>query len=345
MASDPLDYGSRVVALRDTLKALCSELHCEFSHTPPQAPSYDSASPHIFGRYPWYYELVSRGRALYVHNRHHFFCGVSLPWRDGVNQCLASRWVVLRPEVNGSVDHFVKFVTLLAARSGKSLVLKHVREELAIKLLGNGFRRYRGTEAWDALAPEDDQTCDEVIIDCEKTLLAKPKLQWSKTQATKLIGSIQLETVSQRQMEIPEKRRLYKEDVCRVFYDWLAKLRQRHPDAIDDAFVKWHVSAFETLVADDRLHLIFLRNSREEPVGVLSLARTGSNQADVVFSFIAEENGDFQRLAYRKVFEKAAALEFRYLNLGGSEVKSLFDFKKSLGVAVQMNARHLMFDV
>jgi len=357
---------------------------CEFSYVPSDIPAYNSSSPNMFGRFPWYYELVSRGRALYVNLPGQFFCGVSLPWDKGINGFLTNRLIVLRPEVNGSLDGFLTFTKELAKQSNYPLVLKHVQSELAERLINHGFRYYGYNEGWDDSAREDDQTFDEVVINLEETLKHPPALQRTRSRTNQqslefilspfptmaipigheveaassrlkqhdaastsvdLFVGNRLKRIESKEMECSKVRNQCKDDVLCVFYKWLKRFHQRHPWAVDEDFLNFHLSTFETLVANELITIIFVHNKLDEPVGVFSLAKTSGLQADVVFSFIAEEEGDFQRLAYREIFREVNKMGFRHMNLGGSEMESLFKFKRSLGVFTLIQSRHIVLDL
>lgn len=337
-------YGSKIDSLHELLRKLCLDMRCEFSYVPSDIPAYNSSSPNMFGRFPWYYELVSRGRALYVNLPGQFFCGVSLPWDKGMNGFLTNRLIVLRPEVNGSLDGFLAFTQELAKQSNYPLVLKHVQSELAERLINHGFRYYGYNEGWDDSAREDDQTFDEVVINLEETLKHPPALQRTRSRTNQQFLEFKLKRIESKEMECSKVRNQCKDDVLCVFYKWLKHFHQRHPWAVDEDFLNFHLSTFETLVANELITILFVHNKLDEPVGVFSLAKTSCLQADVVFSFIAEEEGDFQRLAYREIFREVKKMGFRHMNLGGSEMESLFKFKRSLGVFALIQSRHIVLD-
>lgn len=344
MSNFPNNYGSKVVKLRTLLEELGEELRCEFSYAPDAIPRYETRSPHLFGRFPWYYELVSRGRALYMHMPNEFFCGISFPWKPGVNGFLKKRLILVRPEVNGSIKGLVEFAHTLAECSNSSLVLKHVHEETATRLLDHGFRYYAQGEGWDENAIEDDQTFDEVIIDIAETLKAPPHLQRSKSKATQWTDAYHVEFISPEDIQNPEVRSRCKHEIILIFYEWLKHIETRKTELVDEAFLNWHLSAFDTLVVDERLKLMFVRNEKEEPIGVFSLATMDNSQVDVVFSFISLIDGDAQRLAYRAIFVSLSKMGIQYMNLGGSEFETLFNFKRTLGALTLIKARHLVLD-
>lgn len=338
------NYGSRVLSLHKLLRGICQDLQCDFSYSPMYVPTYDRQEPHLFGRFPWYYALVSRGRSIYIHKKQNFFTGLSLPWGDVRDNFSNNSIVLLRPEIYGETDNIVTFVRQVSEKTGCSIIVKHIQEGSATRLIESGFRYYHDNEGWNSSAQEDDQTFPEVIVDLQETLSKPPTLQRSLSKAKKWQKEFSVECVEPMKLERTEVRNKYKQEILTVFYKWLEHFHKRQPWAVDEDFLNWHLSAFETLVADDRLILVYLRDPFDEPIGVFSLAKTSAFQLDVVFSFIANDEGDFQRLAYREIFERMFQMGFKYMNLGGSEVESLFNFKNSLAASTLIQGRHVIFN-
>ena len=137
------------------------------SYTSFNVPHYRSDYPSRFGRFSWYYELVSRGRALYVTDDETIFFGFSPSWTKGRNGCLQRASIVLRPEiVRGGESRLAAWVAAVAALTGK-VIVKHIDEEQSLAMQKHGLRQYLEGEGWDDYAIEDDPTFPEVILETQ----------------------------------------------------------------------------------------------------------------------------------------------------------------------------------
>lgn len=339
-------YVSRLLKLQSVAKELAKSFGLEISYAVTDVPPYTKEEPHLFGRFPWYYDLVSRGRAFYVHSPESFLFGVALSWTKGVNGCLRNRVAILRPEVaEDKFGRFVDFVSQLRQQLQTGVVVKHVGEDLANRLCKEGFRYYNDDEGWSDLAKEDDQTWQEVVLDMDAARSAPEDSARGAIKNDVHAGRYSLDGLDVPACIGTEWRRDTREIVTRVFYKWVALFHARRAELVDRDFLTWHLMAFETLTFDGSVMLFVLKDAEDAtPAGVFAVTPVGEQQTDVVFSFIGEERGNFQRVAYGFLIAALRKRGYRWLNLGGSETKSLFDFKASLGSHKLLGARHLLVD-
>lgn len=336
--SEFLDW---LICLHDAANFASEKMGFDCNYTSRDVPHFRSDFPSRFGRFPWYYELVSRGRAIYISAPKDVFFAFSPSWSPGVNNSLQRSSIVLRPEIKtGEEQRLVDWVNLVASKTGK-VIVKHIDEEQCQKMKELGLRQYNRSEGWDDLAREDDQTYPEVILDT-RVISTEPE-DFAR-------NPIRNDVINGRYALLAEESLLVhkphtKERLLAVFYSWIKRFEQRQPDIVDEGFITWHQQAFENITGNKGIDLYFLRDVQtQRDIGIFALARSTQMQIDIVFSFIAEERGNFQRVAFGWLLSKIHSLGYQWANLGGSERKSLFEFKKSLGSHELLNTHHLVCD-
>ncbi len=219
------------------------------------------------------------------------------------------------------------------------VVVKHVDDNQNLVMNRAGLRGYRNAEGWDNGAREDDQTYPEVILDT-RNIYVDPE-EYAR-------NPIRMDVINGRYALLGEESTLVhtpptKERLLSVFYAWIKRFEHRQPEVVDEGFITWHQHAFENISGNNGIDLYFLRDIQEHrDIGVFALARSTQQQVDIVFSFIAEERGNFQRVAYGWLLYRIQALGYQWANLGGSEKESLFEFKKSLGAHELLNTHHIV---
>jgi len=337
-----MNFGDKIIALYDTLTDLGKKSNISVKYRVLETPNFQTKVPVLFGNFPWYYRLITHGSGIFLSKENSFFLSVAPNWKMGENDFLENKYIIVRPEINiNNIADFVEFVKSLRENTQTPLLIKQVSEEVYDILLQNGFRQYTESENWDESSKYDDQTFPEVILRTSEYVsnnYARGSIK-EKVNAGEFF-------IEKCDLSDKENQELAKEYIFHIFYDWLKHFRKRHPDAINKNFVQWNLETFDAMISDETLIVLFVKNKAGKPIGVFSLTETLPHcQFDIVFSFVSEFEGNFQRVAYDMLISwMHEKHQCAYLNLGGSELQSLFEFKKSLGNHIELKTYHLIYE-
>lgn len=342
-----MDFGKKIVNLEKYLNSLSKSQSLSIKYRIFEFPKYDYNSPILFGHFPWYYRLVSRGSGLYVSKKESYFFAIAPNWNPMQNSFLESKYIIIRPEIYiDKIEEFITFVKSFYLISKTPIIIKQVSEPVSIILLANGFRNYRENENWDSDSKYDDQTFPEIVLKVNNEYTNKLDFARGFIKNKVSNNDFFIEEIDSFSLNQTHEIEKIKENIFEVFYKWLDNFQKRNPSAINKNFVSWNLLTFDAMISDKQLKILFVKDKHtEKPVGVFSLSKSSYSQYDVVFSFVSEFRGNFQRVAYGLLINwanKNSGCEF--LNLGGSELESLFKFKKSIGEFVELNAKHLILD-
>ena len=334
------EFGKKVINLYNSLVDIGENMNSEISYRIKVTPNFQQSGPVVFGGFPWYYRLVTRGSGIYVSKEGSFFFSVAPSWNTEKNTFLDDKYIIIRPEVHAnSISDFIDFSKLLSKSLNTPIVLKQVTKHLFHTLLEYGFRSYSESECWDQYSKFDDQTYPEIVLRTDHYVSANYARGSIKDQVNANEYYIEESDLSKI-----DQRESVKEEIFRVFYDWLRVFLKRFPNAINKNFVSWNLLTFDAMISDELMTLLSIKNKTGKTIGIFSLIKTSSYQFDVVFSFISEFAGNFQRVAYDMLISwiQKNYNQCIYLNLGGSELKSLYEFKKSIGSCEELETYHLV---
>ena len=339
-------FAASQIELNRALERLSTTESLSLPKLVTEVPKYVRTSPRLFGGFVWYYSLVSRWQADFVELTNRFFCGVSRPWRRGINGCLENSIIVIRPEIaDHAMPDFQRFVCRLAGELDCRVVVKHVSDAMAIGLKRFGFREYDDSEGWAHDCLKDDQSYPEVVIDVGRRLVHGFDRARGDARMQAKNGVFVTQHYRSNDLQDSTIRSKVENAIETVFNQWLEHFQVRHPWAIDDEFVRWHKRAFRTFALGPEFEvMLLLRTGDQIPVAVFAATDVGGRQKDMVFSFASDTDDNKHRMAYDLLLNDCAQSGCKWLNLGGSETESLFEFKKSIGPHELIETTHLVFD-
>lgn len=297
--------------------------------------------PEYFGHAAWYYRIITRNTrdVRYIYHDNKFVCALAPSWSCGSNGFLDKAMVVVRPVLNDVLA--IKFSTMLvkaSQKSGRPIAVKHLALRYDDAFIEAGFRRYRHGEEWYPGQQHDDQTFPEIVLDLDKN-----EALFHRGSSLNSVGADNYVLTSLNNLSIITRDKILERILC-IFQLWKENFLVRKSDCVpgvDD----WYARAFNIILDSDKFDLLFISDAAEKrDVAFFAISHTSESQIDVVIAVVAKFKGDFYRKAYAMVAEWAKKMSIQWMNLGGSEEKSLHDFKSSLGIHRVLDATHVLYD-
>lgn len=231
--------------------------------------------------------------------------------------------VLMRPCANPLVPHLRHFVPRLVRDLGYLVIMKNVGEVEAEELVtaSGAFRPYSTDECWHPTARSDEQTFPEVVLDVSKSGIANRP-----------------DVLLRRRAEAPDEQL-----VSRLFDEWLAWFLDRHP-----AWNEWELRPYYFYWLGEgrfaRYRYAFIYECDGKAIGFACGDKVGEDQAQFWTCLVPPGARVSTRAVYADFFGAAASDGVRWVNLGGSEERSLHRFKYRLGPNVLLHRGHLICD-
>ncbi len=297
-----------------------------------------------FGRLPWYYRTVARGSVLFLQEPSKWLVGLTASWAHGINHCLDGALIVVRPEfADPEIASLCSTLQALAETAGSRLIVKQLQKDAESEFASRSFRHYAAQEGWRRGERLDDQTFPEVVLDAKAPWPASNQLARSDAARRVKNSEILIETGSAAPGGpiIPSRREVFRE----VFNKWLKDFHRRHQNRADAEFLEWNIRAVETVFSEPGMEFVFVSEPNEcDPFAAFAVAASSDQQLDVYLAFHCASRENMHRVAYWYLRQWAFEQNYHWLNLGGSERRSLFDFKTSLGPHRLIKTTHLLYD-
>lgn len=210
------------------------------------------------------------------------------------------------------------------------VIIKNVDKKEKRNFLKNGFREYTEKEIWDKDAPFDDQTYPQVIIDLEKLYKKRGNTyQHLRTALNKL--------KSRDPIYIRPYKKTDKEDVLKVFSTRDNKTQSHKKNMYYDSHKMFPDAKLDKyVVCSYNNHAI---------LGFTAISKINSQTVALVAAIFKNKDnytstaGTF--LTLKRQYEKG----YKFANLGGSEAKNMYQFKKEKFIACdEIEKIHLIYD-
>lgn len=231
--------------------------------------------------------------------------------------------VLMRPCASALVPHLRQTVPRLVRDLGYAVIVKNIDERESDQLIAasGAFRPYASDECWHPMAQSDEQTFPEVILSLAGDVLVPYKSNLHRRRAR----------ASDEQL------------VMKLFNGWLTWFLRRHP-----VWNEWELRPYYSYWLEHgrcvRYEYSFVYEINGTPIGFACGDRVRDNQAQFWTCVVAPGQRIPTRIVYRDFFSAVAADGVQWINLGGSEERSLHRFKTKLGKHDLLRRVHLVCD-
>ncbi len=283
-------------------------------------PPPDSDQPLAYGFHPLYQDLAGRGKSVALHNVSAAFAVMPVPSytvTDAHGACAC----ILRPEIVHPRE-FWRSLRCVARATDVALIVKSVAEQEAKEAVeAPGVRSYRSNEGWSPVARWDEQSFPEVILDLNR----------------RGARSVVLPNTEFHECSPADALRLGRRAADR-WMDWYLLRRQEFPRVDLQSYYNHALRKQALYRADFRFVCLHLG----EPAGFAYASRISDRQVDVWVCLAAGEPPLLSREFLRYLRRFFAEQGFSFLGLGGSELRSLYHFKRRLAGRRLVRRTHLV---
>lgn len=279
-----------------------------------------SEAPSAYGLHSSYSEISARGEEMVLGGAVGSFALMAAPESVTV-ETDRELLCVLRPEIEDAAEFWPR-LGRAARQLDRAFVVKSVDCSVANAAAGTGLARlYRDGEGWSAVARYDDQTFPEVVLD-----LTRPGAAADCDPA-----------VTFERLE-PQQAYTAAREVVRMWLEWYL---DRHAEYARDEIVSYYDFALSRPVLD-RMDDHFVACMGSRPVAFAASSRIAGDQADLWVCLTTADSPCLSRAFLGHIRRELSAEGVRYLGLGGSELRSLFHFKRRLGGKTLLHRTHLL---
>ena len=299
-------------------------LHAGFKLAAPvRLSSYDDSQNWPYGHHLNHYDVACRGQAIWL-SKEEFTLVLSPAPRSLRVKCEIPTVVIYRPWGSATIEWLVSNVDQICQELNLCVIIKSVPTSIIGQLPSRtSLRTYSDNECWHECAKFDDQTYPEVII--ESTLG-----KFIEHRANRLC------------LEVNRPLATKAEFLNQIFEQWLSWYLKRNRQFDDQLILSYYKNWLATRkINESDVCMTFSLN--DELVAFTLGNFVNSEQIDLWVSLSLQRNHRLPAAVLRQSVLECFRLNAKRVNLGGSEGKSLHDFKcKCFGIQHLREMTHLI---